>query len=478
MGCVLMARAAALVPALLALAASVWVAPAAAGSFNFHASADTYVDSASPKTVFGTSKRLRTNGDIPLNQTFVRFKVTGLTGTVTDAALRLYVTDGTKNGPAVFEITDSWSERTTNWKNRPSRTSTPRDDKGALSAGRWVEWDVTPWISANGTVNLSLRGGEGNRVGLGARESTRDPQLVVTTAFDEPPPPPPAAACADGQDNDGDGKIDFPADPGCASSTDGDETDAPPPLPPPPPLGEPAAIAGQGYRQAFRDDFDGTSLGSTWTPKEFWEDDPRPGAIAVSDGTVKIRNAWPYYDDQSITTGPYYFGDPVKKAWEFGYFEARMKFTDAKGSWPAFWLISSAHATWPNWPSCPESDLNFELDIMEYQGDEPTQFYGTEHRNTGDLCGTQDATRSAFTKPGKLAGTWHTFAVKWTATDVTWYVDGVQQGSPQPLFDSGDQLMYLALTMQACGWDSSNACDSTTPAVLETEVDYVDVWQK
>ena len=436
MGCVLMARAAALVPALLALAVSVCVAPAAAGSFNFHASADTYVDSASPKTVFGTSKRLRTNGDIPLNQTFVRFKVTGLTGTVTDAALRLYVTDGTKNGPAVFEITDSWSERTTNWKNRPSRTSTPRDDKGALSAGRWVEWDVTPWISADGTVNLSLRGGEGSRVGLDARESTRDPQLVVTTAFDDPPPPPP------------------------------------------PPFGEPAAIAGQGYRQAFRDDFDGTSLGSTWTPKEFWEDDPRPGAVAVSDGTVKIRNAWPYYDDQSITTGPYSFGDPVKNAWEFGYFEARMKFTDAKGSWPAFWLISSAHATWPNWPSCPESDLNFELDIMEYQGDEPTQFYGTEHRNTGDLCGTQDATRSAFTKPGKLAGTWHTFAVKWTASDLTWYVDGVQQGSPQPLFDSGDQLMYLALTMQACGWDSSNACDSTTPAVLETEVDYVDVWQK
>ena len=149
MGCVLMARAAALVPALLALAASVCVAPAAAGSFNFHASADTYVDSASPKTVFGTSKRLRTNGDIPLNQTFVRFKVTGLTGTVTDAALRVYVTDGTRNGPAVFEITDSWSEKTTNWKNRPSRTSTPRDDKGALSAGRWVEWDVTPWISTD-----------------------------------------------------------------------------------------------------------------------------------------------------------------------------------------------------------------------------------------------------------------------------------------------------------------------------------------
>jgi len=43
-------------------------------------------------------------------------------------------------------------------------------------------------------------------------------------------PPPPAAACADGLDNDGDGKVDL-ADPGCSSSTDTDETD---PVTPPP----------------------------------------------------------------------------------------------------------------------------------------------------------------------------------------------------------------------------------------------------
>jgi hypothetical protein len=35
-------------------------------------------------------------------------------------------------------------------------------------------------------------------------------------------------ACLDGIDNDADSKIDFPADPGCTSSTDSDETDPPP----------------------------------------------------------------------------------------------------------------------------------------------------------------------------------------------------------------------------------------------------------
>jgi outer membrane protein OmpA-like peptidoglycan-associated protein len=49
-----------------------------------------------------------------------------------------------------------------------------------------------------------------------------------------PPAPPPAAAmvpvvaiCADGQDNDGDGQADFPADKGCSAADDVDESDPP-----------------------------------------------------------------------------------------------------------------------------------------------------------------------------------------------------------------------------------------------------------
>ena len=48
-----------------------------------------------------------------------------------------------------------------------------------------------------------------------------------------PPPPPPAPACSNGADDDGDGKIDFPADPGCTSATDTSEVDPPPPPPAP-----------------------------------------------------------------------------------------------------------------------------------------------------------------------------------------------------------------------------------------------------
>lgn len=48
-----------------------------------------------------------------------------------------------------------------------------------------------------------------------------------TSEAPDPPPPPPEAQCADGADNDGDGLVDL-NDPGCESATDDDETNAPP----------------------------------------------------------------------------------------------------------------------------------------------------------------------------------------------------------------------------------------------------------
>jgi hypothetical protein len=65
--------------------------------------------------------------------------------------------------------------------------------------------------------------------GDGLIDYPQDPGCDSARDNDETDPPPPAAQCADGIDNDGDGKIDL-ADPGCVNSTDNDETDPPPPV--------------------------------------------------------------------------------------------------------------------------------------------------------------------------------------------------------------------------------------------------------
>jgi hypothetical protein len=45
-----------------------------------------------------------------------------------------------------------------------------------------------------------------------------------------------------------------------------------------------------------------------------------------------------------------------------------------------------------------------------------------------------------------------------------------------PTYDSTNQPMYLLLQMWTGGWTGDP--NSTTPDLLETQVDYVDVWQK
>lgn len=49
-----------------------------------------------------------------------------------------------------------------------------------------------------------------------------------TYVVDTTPPPPPAKQCADGKDNDSDGKVDYPSDQGCSSAEDNTEAPDPP----------------------------------------------------------------------------------------------------------------------------------------------------------------------------------------------------------------------------------------------------------
>ena len=90
-----------------------------AQSMTFSAAADTRVDQVQPKTNFGGAY-LATRGGIFKEQTLLRFQVTGLTGPVISAKLRLWATVGTTDGPAVFATASDWLESKVNWTTRPT----------------------------------------------------------------------------------------------------------------------------------------------------------------------------------------------------------------------------------------------------------------------------------------------------------------------------------------------------------------------
>ncbi len=154
----------------------------------FAADADARVESANPATNFGASPTLIADAS-PATETYVRVAVSGLGGPVANAKLRLFVVNATVNGPAVYAADNGWTEPAITWNNRPARSG-GIDDKGALALNAWVEFDVTPMVSGNGTFTFVLASTSSDGVSFNAKESADPllrPQLVVTAADGTPP---------------------------------------------------------------------------------------------------------------------------------------------------------------------------------------------------------------------------------------------------------------------------------------------------
>ncbi len=118
----------------------------------------------------------------------------------------------------------------------------------------------------------------------------------------------------------------------------------------------------------------------------------------------------------------------------YGYFEAKMKLPAGGGGWPAFWLYSVTGGA--------------EIDIMESHAAD--SWTATTH---SFATGSEVKGSSTIYTPD-LSTAWHTFGLLWTATTITWYLDGVavrQIATPDDMH--GPMYMMLDLAM-----------DNTTPA--------------
>jgi beta-glucanase (GH16 family) len=254
---------------------------------------------------------------------------------------------------------------------------------------------------------------------------------------------------------------------------------------------EPSPIAGLGYHQVFRDDFN-TLDPSIWDNHIWYDEEANPAWTGFqevdSSGILHLRTS---RDFIGSTGKPYPMNTLTTQTsgltFDQGYFEARMKWTGGNGAWPAFWLFSYRHATNDAWPDvnplcalnglAPELCASAELDAFEGQGSEPQSFYGTIHSNSCDCYGLPDLQNGNNLVDAGLDLTqgFHTYGMLWTAKQITWYLDGKALMSAL-VYDTTDQPMFLLLQMWTGGWTQDP--DATTPDTLETQVDYVQVWQK
>ena len=180
----------------------------AVGDAVWGATADTYASEETSDVVHGAYRYLRVaSSSAPARNTYLRFDLQGLSGSVSKATLQLHAASSSLFGFDVYALADTgWQESTLTWNNAPPFTDAVTARSGAVSANSWVSVDVTSLVHGNGSVGFVLTSNDPLGFYLDSRErgTATAPQLQVTTSGnsgDTQPPTIPAGlslSAADG----------------------------------------------------------------------------------------------------------------------------------------------------------------------------------------------------------------------------------------------------------------------------------------
>jgi acid phosphatase type 7 len=160
-------------------------------TITFAANADARVSQLNPTTNYGSATTLQADGNSGEMQiSYIRFTTSGISGSIQRVRLRIFcTTNGTVNGPAVHLANNTWIESGTGgitWNNRPVPSGSASDNKTAIGANSWVEYDVAAFVAGNGTYTFALVADSTDGVVFSAREGGTPPQLVLTLGAGAP----------------------------------------------------------------------------------------------------------------------------------------------------------------------------------------------------------------------------------------------------------------------------------------------------
>ena len=121
-------------------------------------------------------------------ETYVMFDVSGVSGSVSSATLRLYAYDGSDSGGSVYSVGTGWDETTITANNAPGISGTALDTVGSVSNDTWVEYDVTAAVSGNGMVSFGLDSTSTNSLYFYNKEDSNPnhPELLIVTGGGTP----------------------------------------------------------------------------------------------------------------------------------------------------------------------------------------------------------------------------------------------------------------------------------------------------
>ena len=247
--------------------------------------------------------------------------------------------------------------------------------------------------------------------------------------------------------------------------------------------GQSAYNAPEGYTLVWQDEFD---KGSELNPDDWTHEVKNAGWVnnelqnyvnhktPESNLVTEIRGGklriTALKENGKVSSGRVYA--KVKSGWTYGYIEASIKLPKGKGTWPAFWMMPVNFKSWP---------ADGEIDIMEEVGGHANYVSSSLHANAHVHSNNTQITHEMYLDGAE--DEFHTYAILWTAQNITTYVDGKIQLSYN---NRGlgrddwpyDDPFYVIFNLAWGGtWGGTYGIDeSALPCTME--VDYIRVFQK
>lgn len=156
----------------------------AAPALTFNPTKDATVKFAVPTTNFGTALFIHASAEAGQEKrTYLQFTVSGLPTGATGISAQLKITvDSGSSGQAVtlYRVSDNaWDESTIVWNNKPAM-GTAISTVSNHTSGSASVWDVSAYVTGNGTYAIGMNSAYSGNTSFNSRESTTPPELVVT----------------------------------------------------------------------------------------------------------------------------------------------------------------------------------------------------------------------------------------------------------------------------------------------------------
>lgn len=175
------------------------------------------------------------------------------------------------------------------------------------------------------------------------------------------------------------------------------------------------AVAGQGYKWTALNPFDGNFVSTS-------------SNTTISNSVLTLRQTTDNYNLALFTTNRG-TGSHLAGPFQYGYFEAKMKFDASQVvsggyGWPSFWSIGATHVLLQNDTRWPELDFfEFAKDTSKPSGGvfagsihDHDKRTGTEIRHGNDGYNTVNVNPATWND-------WHVYGCLWQPGSIKWYFD-------------------------------------------------------